>query len=343
MKIAVLGHSPLNIAPAVAADLSLRGLEVAWWPAPPVVRAVGCIEVLGGKLLDAGRDGRARVTTPDSASALLHDADVVIVDIAVDRLLRSVSDVAQHLRPGTLVHIQSHGYWPASRLAHALAGRDLVWADSSAPTHAGAFSDGVLTAHARRRRLRFSSIGGNALPVLQLLYPGAELAAAPLETGLEGLNMMVHPGATIANLGALERAAASGVGFGFYAEGNTDCAARLAEALDVERGAVCRAWDIRHRTLHQALQDIYGAKGSTLRELISDCAFYASLGALPSAAPAQWARNDLPYALVPLIRLAERRNVAVPMHRAAVTVLSTALGLDPWAQAPTLLDIGATP
>lgn len=342
MKIAVLGHSPLNIAPTVAADLSLRGLEVAWWPASPVVRETGCIEVRQGELLDAGRNGTARVRTPDSAAALLRGADAVIVDIPVDKLLEGVAEVAQHIRPGALVHVQSHGYWPASRLAHALGGRGVVFADSSAPTHAGAFDQGVLTAHARRRRLRFSSIGGDAMPSLQALYPGAERADHALETGLEGLNLMVHPGATIANLGALDRAADAGTGFGFYAEGNTESAARIAEALDTERGAVCRAWGVRHHTLRETLREVYGARGGSLRELIADCAFYASLGALPCGAPAGWARNDLPYALVPLIRLAEARNVLVPMHRAAVMVLSHGLGIEPWAQAPSLTDIGAT-
>lgn len=341
MKVAILGHSVLNIAPAVAADLSLRGLDVAWWPAPPEVKAAGSIEVRRGDLLDAARDGAAAIATPDSVATLLRDADAVIVDIPADQLIDGVSQVAQHLCPGVLVHVQSHGYWPASRLAQIMGGRGLVFSDSSAPTHAGAFAAGVLTAHARRRQLRFSSIGGNALPALEVLYPGAEMADHPLETGLEGLNMRVHPGATIANLGALDRAAASGEGFGFYAEGNTESAVRLAQALDTERGAVCRAWSVRHRTLNQTLADIYGARGSTLRELISDCAFYASLGMLPAGAPAQWARNDLPYGLIPLIRLAEARKVPVPMHRAAVAVLSVALGIDPWAQALTLPDIGA--
>lgn len=341
MKVAILGHSPLNIAPTVAADLSLRGLDVAWWPAPPAVKAAGCIAVCRGDLLDANRDGTAPIGTPDSASELLRDAQAVIVDIQVDQMLHIVSEMAQHLRPGALVHVQSHGYWPASRLAQVLGRSDVVFADSSAPTHAGAFAEGVVTAHTRRRRLRFSSIGGNALPVLEALYPGAELADHPLETGLEGLNMMVHPGATIASLGPLDRAAASGADFGFYAEGNTESAARLAEALDAERGAVCRAWGVRHRTLYQTLTDTYGAKGSNVRELISNCAFYTSLGALPAFAPAQWARIDLPFALIPLIRMAQARGIPVPMHQAAVTVLSVALNLDPWAHALTLSDIGA--
>ena len=343
MKVAVLGHSPLNIAPTVAADLALRGLEVAWWPAPATVRQAGRIEVRQGQWLDAARSGHAPVSTPDHAADLLSHADAVIVDIPMDKLVQEMSLVVAHLAPGTLVHIQSHGYWPAARLAHAFGGRGLTFSDSSAPTHAGALHQDVLTVHVRRRQLRFSSIGGDALPRLQRLYPGAERAAHPLETGLEGLNLRIHPGATIANLGALDRAVQSAMGFGFYAEGNTPSAARLAEALDAERGAVCRAWGVRYRSLHDTLREVYGARGSTLCELIADCPFYAALGALPATAPAGWARLDLTYALVPLIGLAQARHVPVPMHQAAVATLSCAFGLEPWSQAPTLTEIGAIP
>jgi opine dehydrogenase len=343
MKISVLGHSPLNIAPTVAADLALRGLEVAWWPAPSAVRQTGRIEVRRGELLDAARSGYARVLTPENAADLLRHADAVIVDIPMDKLLPELAQVVGHLAPGALVHVQSHGYWPASRLAHAFGGRGLIFSDSSAPTHAGSLDQGALTVHVRRQRLRFSSIGGDALPRLQRLYPGAELAENPLETGLEGLNLRIHPGATMANLGALDRAVISASGFGFYAEGNTPSAARIAEVLDAERGAVCQAWGIRYRRLQETLREVYGARGSTLCELIADCPFYASLGALPATAPAGWARGDLTYALVPVISLAQARKVPVPMHEAAVTTLSCAFDIDPWSQAPTLTEIGAIP
>ena len=88
---------------------------------------------------------------------------------------------------------------------------------------------------------------------------------------------------------------------------------------------------------------LYGAHGSTLREAIANCAFYAGLGALPAGAPAGWARTDLPHALVPLLRLAEARAVEVPLHRAVLAVLGTAFDLDPSAGAPTLHDLGVKP
>jgi opine dehydrogenase len=342
MKVAVIGHSDLDIAPAVAADLALQGHDVAWWPAPEAVRAAGGVEVRSGAALERA-DGHARLRTPPGAAEALQGAAAVITDIPAARLLPEVALLADGIPAGALVHAQSHGYWPASRLAGAFDGRGWLLADSSGPTHAAALRGSVLQVHARRRNLRFSSIGGDALGSLRALYGSIGAADSPLETGLESLNLMVHPGATIANLAALDRAAAADGRFGFYAEGNTASAARLAEALDGERGAVCRAWGVRHRSLRDTLAAVYGASGRTLQQAIAGCPFYAFLGALPAAAPRRWAETDLPFALVPLIRLADERGVPVPLHRAAVAVLAAAFELDPWAQAHTLPDLGVLP
>ena len=349
MKVAVIGHSGLNIAPAVCADLALRGFDVAWWPAPAMVGERGGIEVRQGHLLDAARDGFAPIRACADAAAALTGAEAIIVDSPATQLLPLVAGFAKRIEPGALLHAQSHGYWPASRLAVAFAGHDIRFADSSAPTHAAAYSDGVVTAHARRHGLRFATTGApqqfaqSSMALLGALYPGAAAAAGLLETGLESINLMIHPGATLANLGAFDRAAAVGSGFSFYGEGNTETATRLAETLDAERGAVCTAWGVRHQTLLETLGVLYGARGHTLREAIASCGFYAGLGALPARAPQGWAGTDLPYALVPLIRLAQARGVDVPLHRAAVAALSAAFNLDPWAAAPSLHDLGVTP
>lgn len=189
MRVAVIGHSSLNIAPAVAADLGLRGFEVAWWPAPTAV------------------------------AATLAGAEAVVIDIPATELLPRMSAIVESLPTGALVHVQSHGYWPAARLGTAFPGRGIVFADSSAPTHAAAYAEGVVTAHARRRGLRFACVGGAALATLRLLYPGA----------------------TLANLAAFDRAAEAGTGFAFYGEGNTETAAPPAAASTRRRGH----WEFR--------------------------------------------------------------------------------------------------
>ena len=327
MRVAVLGHSALNIAPAVAADLALRGWEVAWWPAPPEVWEGGGIQVRGGHAhLDAEAGDFARVRPAASAEAALAEARVVITDIPPERLVAEVGAVAPAIRPGALLHVQSHGYWPALRLAAALRRRDIILTDSSAPTHAAGFRQGLLVPHWRRQGLRFSAVQGDPMALLRQLYPGAEAAGSALETGLEGINLMVHPALSLLNIAAFERAGEAGQGFGFYAEGNTASTGMLAAALDAERGAICLALGVRHRTLPQALAAMYGARGDDPLEAVATCAFYQGLGALPADSWRRWAVQDLPFAIMPLLRLAERAGVQAPVHTAIAAIHGILLG-----------------
>ena len=80
-----------------------------------------------------------------------------------------------------------------------------------------------------------------------------------------------------------------------------------------------------------------------MRDAIASCPFYASLGPLPNGAPRGWAKVDLPYTLIPLVKLAEARGMAVPLHRGVIAALSAAFGFEPWDEAPTLDDLGVTP
>ncbi len=337
----MIGHSALNVAPAVAADLALRGIDVAWWPAPDPVRAVGAIVVQGGaEQLDAGRDGRAPIGAAPSPQAALDGAAACITDIPPEALLERMRALAPMLPRGIVLHAQSHGYWPALRLSQALGRDDVVLADSAAPTHAAGFADGVLTPHWRRRGLRFSAVNGDPMPVLRLLYPDAMPAASALETGLEGINLMVHPAISALNVAAFERAAARGEKFAFYGEGNTQGTGLLAAGLDDERGAVCRAFGVRHRTLPQALAEMYGATGDTPHQAVANCPFYQALGALPADSWRRWAAQDLPFAIIPLLRLAERAGVAMPLYRGIAALFQALLGAAAAGIGPTLADLG---
>jgi opine dehydrogenase len=314
---------------------------VAWWPATPAVREAGALRLAPAGTAAAGEPMALR--TPSRVEDALDGADAVVVDVPADRLLPFMSEIAAALPRNVVVHLQSHGYWPAARVARQAWAHQQVWADSSAPTHAATFDGESVTIQARRLGLRFSSHHGHALPVLSRLYRSAEAADCALETGLESINLMVHPGATVANLAALDRTAAAGRGFSFYDQGNTETAERLALALDAERGSVCRAYGVRHRGLVQTVQALYGGGGTTPRQAIADCPFYQQLGELPALAPAQWARIDLPYALIPVVRLGHARGLALPVHEGVIAVLSTAFAMDPWPSALTLDDLGVLP
>lgn len=116
-------------------------------------------------------------------------------------------------------------------------------------------------------------------------------------------------------------------------------AGALAEALDAERGRVCAAYGVRHRTLPAAIDHFYGTSGSGVHEAILNCAAYQSFGPFPSRVWRDWEAVDVPFAIVPLVRLAEQAGIGAPLHRAVAEIFGALLGIRPWSCRPTLEDM----
>jgi opine dehydrogenase len=320
MIVTVLGNSPLNIGAASAAELALAGHEVrvalGEWPE--------AIEVVGR--------GAARLHLMESGDAL-RGVDLVVVDIPPALLLERLRPYLTALTGAGAVHVNSHGYWPALRLAHAMRGAGLSGfcvTDAGAPTHAAALDGNRLTPHARRTGLRVAAAPmerlAAALPLIRTLAPDATAASDPLETGLEGINLAVHPALSLANLGWFDRAAAAGEQVRFYHEGNVASAAAIAAALDAERLAIGAAWGVAPRTLPALLRDLYNARGDGAAEAIATCPFYAGLAPQDPALWRRWLAQDIPYALCPALALAAARGVAAPVMAGLAAVLDTVLG-----------------
>jgi opine dehydrogenase len=216
--------------------------------------------------------------------------------------------------------------------------------ESTTPLMAAGFRDGVVEPHVLRRRIDIATFPGDrvrdALRVLHALYPELQAAESPLQTGLESMNLLVHPGLALANLGGFDRAEAEGRGFSFYTEGNTRHAGLLTEALDAERRAVCRAYGLREASVLDRLRALYGARGATFQEAVADCGFFQRLGELPAGVWRRWLSVDVPFAVVPCVRLAEAAGVPAPLHRAVADVFGALLGIDPWKQGLTLERLG---
>ncbi len=343
IRIAVLGSSGLSIGIGLAAELSCAGHDVAFaaWP--------GEVERLEG----LAQDGRLRlVLSPGGAAApgwhgtdfrsALEGAGLVFLDSPQPALEARVAEIAPLLARDALLHIQAHGYWTALRAASALAraGRsDVTVTDAAAPSIAATPSGNLVVVDAARRGLEVGAVGPARAEAVARLFPalpGVTAAVDALQTGLEGINLMVHPAIALLNVGAFDRAEAAGRPFAYYAEGATHHAGLLADALDAERGAVCRAYGIRHRTLPQALHAYYGARGATAAEAVADCAFYNALTSLPADSWRRWLAVDVPYAIVPLVRLGAARRVPTPLHEALAAVFSALFGRDLAAEAPDI-------
>jgi opine dehydrogenase len=350
-KVAVIGNTPRNIGAACAADLALGGHEVRYYLFPEgaaelqAVRAYGGFEVQGDPAcFVSGRTGNAPLhAICHDASEALAGAQVVLLDASMQQLERQFETLIPWLPARAVVHVQSYGYWAAARLTPLLRAKgreDVLVCEAAVPTHAASLSGHIVTGALLRPGVEVATVPGHrideALKLLRTLFPGLVAAPSVLQTSLESMNLMVHPAMVLLGVGLMERAERHGEKVAFYRDCNVPSAGRLAEAMDAERGRICRAYGVRHRTLPAAIDHYYGTRGDGVQESVLNCASYQSI---PAGAPTTWRGwecVDVPYAIVPLVLLAEQAGVGAPLHRALAEILGNVLGIDPWACGPSL-------
>ena len=352
--VAVLGNTLRNPGAACAADLALAGHAVHYALFDPEPGALDVVRSRGGFDLQgdpATYFSRKTGTAPlaricDSVVDAIDGAEVVLIDVPPPELEPRFATLLPHLPPEVVVHVQSPGYWSAARLTPMLRRaerEDVLVTDAVAPTHE-AILHGNVVKGTRRRGLEVATVPGRrihgVLDRLQSLFGDVTAAPTALQTGLECLNLMVHPAMLLLGIGLIERPdLRGGDEIRIFRECNVPTAGALAEALDAERGRVCAAYGVRHRTLPAAIDHFYGTSGSGAYEAIRNCAAYQSFGAHPSSIWREWQAVDVPYAIVPLVRLAEQVGIGAPLHRAVAEIFGTLLGIEPWSSRPTLEDM----
>ena len=147
-----------------------------------------------------------------------------------------------HLQDGQVVHVNTHGYWPAFRVAGLLreAGkRGITITEGVDPTMSAGYAAGVVTPHCLKRNLAVSAFPASrnaaVMPLLQSVYPTIVPAPSVLHTNLHSTNLMGHPAVSLLNVGAFDRAGAAGSGVKFYKDGSTFHTGVLSDAMDRER------------------------------------------------------------------------------------------------------------
>ena len=358
-KVAVIGNTARAIGAVCASDLTLSGHSVRFAVFPeqkdqlPALRRAGGFTVEGGaEHLISKKTGFAKLDRIcDTTAEALKDAEAVLIEVDMHQLEKKFGAMIPEFARGAVVHVQSHGYWPAARLTPMLrkAGRaDVLVTEAPAPTHAARFEGTVVTPKGLRKGIRIATVpaarSAEALAVMKPLFPDFGAASSVLQTGLENLNLIVHPAMVLPNIGAMERAKLDGRKFGFYQEGVVPMAGVLGDALDAERKRVCEAYGVAHTPMAKAIEQYYGYKSSTFYEGMQN-PVYKSFPPFQPDVWRTWVADDLPFAIVPCVQLAEQAGVAVPLHRAFAEVFGVLLGVDPWKWGPSLadMDLAGTP
>ena len=352
-KVAVIGNTARAIGAVCAADLTLSGHEVRYTVFPeqkdqlPAVRKAGGFSVEGeAKHLISKKTGFAKLAKVcDTTAEALQDAEAVLIEIDIHQLEAKFRALIPEFARGAVVHVQSHGYWPAARLTPLLrkANReDVLVTEAPAPTHAARIDGTVVTPRGLRKGIQIATVPASrsreALAALEPLFPDFTAASSVLQTGLENLNLIVHPAMVLPNIGGMERAKLAGTKFGFYQEGVVPAAGVLGDALDAERKLVCEVYGVEHTPMAKAIEQDDGFGSNTFYEAMQN-PVYKSFPAFHADIWREWEAVDLPYAIVPCVQLADQAKIAVPLHRAFAEILGVLLGVNPWKCGPSLADM----
>jgi opine dehydrogenase len=352
-RVAVIGNTARAIGAVCASDLALSGHKVRFTVFAehkdllPEVRKAGGFTVEGdAKHLVSKKTGFARLDKIcDTTAEALDNAEAVLIEVDIQQLEEKFSAMIPEFARGAVVHIQSHGYWPAARLTPLLrraAREDVLVTEAPAPTHAARINGTVVTPKGLRSGIEIATVPASrtaeALATLKRLFPHFTAASSVLQTGLENLNLIVHPAMVLPNVGAMERAKLDGRKFGFYQEGVVPAAGVLGDALDAERKRVCEAYGVEHTSMAKAIEQYYGFNSNTFYEAMQN-PVYKSFPPFQPDIWREWEAVDLPYAIVPCVQLAEQAGVAVPLHRAFAEILGVLLGVEPWKCGPSLRDM----
>jgi opine dehydrogenase len=150
-----------------------------------------------------------------------------------------------------------------------------------------------------------------------------ELRSGLLTIALSNLNPQNHLAIALCNLTRMELGETWGQNRHI-----TPAVARLMEALDLERLAIAEAAGLTVRTIHDHFQLSFGIPKGPLAEMARALALRPKDVNGPAALDTRYVTEDVPFGLVPTIRLAELAGVPVPLHLGGVKLMSALYGRD---------------
>jgi len=181
--------------------------------------------------------------------------------------------------------------------------------------------------------LRFAALPASGTPELlgrlRPLFPNLTAAANVLETGFMNINAVIHPPGVLMNAGWTEF---TGGGFLFYKESITPSVARVIEAVDRERLAICSRFGLRA----PAFVDYFAEAGLTTEEARRSRSVFRAMQEsgpnktikAPASLDHRYIHEDVGYGLVPMTEFGKAAGIQSPVMESLITLASAAVDTD---------------
>ena len=342
-EIAVLGAGSGGCA--TAADLSLRGYKVNLWNRSydrimPILKSGG-IE-LTGRVRKQGFAKLNKITWGDHIKEAIQGVDVIIITVPAYGHEDVAVRCAPYLHDGQII-VLNPGYFSSLEFAKTLRSmgvkRRVKIAETSTLTYAcrkvSPFKVDVIITTKFFLFCTFPSKDvEEAIDIFKQLYPSAIQAINVLEAFLNNPNPIVHPIGVLLNLGCIERLER----FYFYKEGVTPSVAKVIQAIDNERLALCKALGFRQISTKERLIRGEYAKEGTIQEMYNK----SVLGCIkaPSTIHSRYITEDIPYGLVTWASLGDLLKVLTPTMKSIIQLFSVITQTDYYEKGRTVKKLG---
>lgn len=339
MRVAILGAGA--VAYGNAALLCRNGHDPALWS--PSGRRTARLAA-GESLVASGAvQGNYRPRIAASCAEALADADAVLIAVPGYAHRRVLDVAASLLRNEQVVVFSSHMSLAALYLARRLRLRGAEAPIAAlATTVTTGRQVGFESAHINTIRARLDVA---VLPATETTW-AVEVCTALfgdrfvvrdnlLAIALSNLNPQNHLAIALCNLTRMERGENWGQNLHI-----TPAVARLIEALDAERLAIAAAFGLRVRTIHEHFHLSFDVPLGPLADMTRALAARPGDTDGPTTLDSRYVTEDVPFGLVPTIRLAELASVPVPLHESGLRIMSALYGRDFAAENDILSELG---
>jgi opine dehydrogenase len=320
---------------AAAADLTRRGAVVALYNRT-AEKLHPVIEQGGVRYSGVLGDGLAPIArTSTDLGEVMDGAELIVVCTTASAHDDLAARMAAHLRPAQRIVLNPGGMLGSVAFSRALrragyAG-NLTIGETGTLTYICRKPDpGSIRITSAAGDVPFAAYPGKAtsglVSAIAALLPRVNPQPHVLAAGFANVNAILHPPVMVLGAAWIEH---TGGDFCFYYDAATPAVGRLLGALDAERLAIARAWDVRV----PPFLELFGRIGSTTpaaaasgdhQRALLESAPNRHIKAPPSL-DHRYLHEDIPYGVVPLADLGHRAGVPTPFLDAIVT-LSSLLG-----------------
>jgi len=175
---------------------------------------------------------------------------------------------------------------------------------------------------------------GDTLKILKGVYPSVFPVSNVLETTLNNENPVVHPAATILNIGRIEYAKGN---FYLYKEGISSSVERIIDEIDKERLRLCNILGFMEQSVDKICTE-QGYKSTIEQKINATDALPHCKG--PSDKNSRFITEDVPYGLVTWESLGRVLEYEMPTTRSIIQFASVINSIDYFKEGRTVEKLG---